>query len=44
MSILNTFPGNPGLATPTKDGLLSKSDKQKLDSVENGANNLYSPC
>ena len=43
MSILNTFPGNPGLATPTKDGLLSKSDKQKLDSVENGANNYIHP-
>ena len=43
MSILNTFPGNPGLATSEKDGLMSKFDKQKLDTVEKNANNYIHP-
>lgn len=30
-------------ATPTTDGLMSKSDKSKLDGVANGANNYVHP-
>ena len=43
MSIINVFPGNPGLATEDKDGLMSSFDKVKLDSVEKNANNYIHP-
>lgn len=40
MSIINTFPGNPGLASTTKNGLMSATDKIKLDSIASGANKV----
>lgn len=43
MSIINAFPSNPGLATTTRDGLLSKADKKKLDSISEGATSYTHP-
>lgn len=43
MSIFNMFPGNPGLASTTKDGLMSSTDKSKLNGIAYGANNYTHP-
>ena len=43
MSIINVFPGNPGLSSNQKDGLMSSTDKVKLDGIETGANKYIHP-
>lgn len=40
MNIINTFPGNPGVASSNRDGLMSKEDKTNLDSAMKRINTL----
>lgn len=43
MPIFENFPSKEPVVTKTKDGLMSKEDKNKLDSIEEGANNYVHP-
>lgn len=42
--IINTFPNSPQLVSSTKDGLMSKADKAKLDTISANANNYTHPA
>ena len=41
--IINTFPNSPQLVSSSKDGLMSKADKIKLDTIAANANNYTHP-